>query len=408
VIDRRPRPTALLALPVLLLAASALLAGPAAAAEPTPPPDSLCRDYPAAATPLRWLLDLQDGSGPLAGSLGLPGLNERAIYCFGRGNLTVTAFVAQPEGLGGTVPYVVSPAWMDTWMSAGTFLAVGDAEAAQGAPAGPFLPVAVPPPLRTRFDALRGRWATVTLHFDDPGATGCRYAEGTVAPGTGDVPSARDLVELCRQSPVISSAVAARCPGRPLTLPVILDTPEEMRAYCFGKRTITFDARGETINLAWLGIGFMSGFRDWRVRDEADRDLYMFVPDTLSLPDRRGTPWENRDGVGGSDVWWHVVGHFSDPAAAECTARDGGGIEGPDFEVAIAREPVEAVAFCRNHFTVDSLVWLKVPPTDAAAAVRPQPAGGGRTVGQMVLAGIGCSAALAVTLYRMRRRRRVR
>jgi hypothetical protein len=355
------------------------------AAASTPPPDSLCTGYEHGAMPLRWLLDLEDGSGPLAASYALPRLNERAIYCYGGRDLVVTAFDAAPEGLGGAIPYVVSPGWMDTWMSAATFLAATDDEAAPGAPAGPFIAVAVPPSVKPAFDAFRGRWVTVTLHFDDPGAAGCAFADGTGTPGTGEIPTAADLVDLCRQSPVVSSVVAARCPAQPATLAAITAVPEAMRARCFGDRAITFVAHGGSIQNVWLAFGDPPGVGEWDVRDDANGHLSFFVPIALPLPDPAGTPWANRDGVGGPEVWWRITGHFADASATLCTVRDGDLLQGPDFALTITRQPHEAVAFCRNHFTADRLTWLKVPPTDAVPPVGPRTPAGGPGWGWLLL-----------------------
>lgn len=357
-----------------------LSAAPTRAAEPVPPADSLCSTASRASMPLRWLLDLRTASGPLGERYGLA-LNERALYCYGGHSLTVTAFDVAPEGLGGAVPYAVSPGWLDTWLGAGAYLSGSDIDAAPGAPAGPFLQVSVPPRLVARFTALHGRWVTVTLHFDDPAARGCHYSESTVSPGADGVPTLADLVALCRQSPVLSSIEAARCPRLPSTLSAIASVPQVMLAHCFGRREVTFTARGGSVTNVWPGLNLPPGTREWWVRDTAGRTVSIFVPAEVALPDPAGTPWEGRDGVGGPDDWWRLTGHFADPGAGTCTASDDDLVAGVDFSVTISRQPSEAEAFCRDHLVVDRLTWLKTPPTDTDPTVAADGSGGEPSTG---------------------------
>lgn len=334
------------------------------AAEPSLPresvatcPDRYLLDEPAT---LRWILDLRTWRGDLARRYDLS-LNELAAACYGRTDLTITAFRTGPEGLGGIVPYYLSPAWLDTWLSSAHFLAATDLEAAPGAPAGPFLAIAVPPSLETRFAALAGRWATATLHFDDPAAVDCRVAAPGY-PGLGVVPSVEDLIATCRTSPVLSSIREYRCPRPPYSFREIVSTPEIVRAHCFGDRTVEFDARGDSVQTVWLGLEIPPDVGNWWFRTR-DGDVSAFVPSTVALPDPQGTPWEFREGIGG--VWWRVSGHFDDLRASECSGGDSL-LDGPVIDLSITRGSDEAVAFCRNHLVVDRLTWLRIPPTDLA------------------------------------------
>lgn len=399
--------TAVLLVGVAPLGASASEARPAPAGSVHAAVDSLCDEGRAEAMPLSWLLDLRTVPGPIRTRYDLPPLNELALRCYGDTTLTVTAFAAAPEGLGGGVDYVVDPGWLDTWSSTSRFIAAGDAEAAPGAPAGPFLPIAVPPDLDADFDALAGAWITIQLHFDDAAALGC----GVVAPaepGIGAVPSAADLVELCRQSPVVLSVAAASCPGEAGTIAELVAVPEAIRAHCLGGRSIDFVGRGGSINNLWPGLAIPATFRDWRLSDEAGTDLPVFVPEHVSLPGPAGTPWENRDGVGGPDVEWQVRGHLDDPRSDRCRGGEPVVLEGSDFSVTLRRDDVEAVAFCRNHLVVDSLAWLGAPPTDdGGSGPAPDPgAGVSAWIGPWLalIASVGGALALLIAVRRWRLR----
>ena len=159
---------------------------------------------------------MQEEPGPLTNRYD-ERLNEKALSCFGSKKLQFIAFRGEPEGLGGTFSYFVKPAWLDTWISATTFLSVSDVKLITGwtdAPSpdpawteGPFLPVAVPPALLPEWESLRGSWVTVTGRFDGPEATAC-----TVDRPIGQPPSAADLVDMCRTSFVITSIEATSRP----------------------------------------------------------------------------------------------------------------------------------------------------------------------------------------------------
>jgi hypothetical protein len=321
-------------------------AGPAVAACPTKAPT------------LETLIGLRLDGGPLGDRYG-DRLNERALACFKSATLTFTAFVAAPEGLGGTFAYQVAPDWLDTWNSEITFLAASDREAAPGAPFGPFLPVAVPPDVRPAFDGLRGHWVTVNGRMDSPTA---RICVATRIAGT-DVPQPPDLVEMCRTSFVVEwiKSAADPCPAT-VTLRAILATPDGARADCFGGAPVSFVAAGSSINNVWPGLTMPSGYGDWVFGVDGldiDTSLAAFVPDTTPFPDPAGTPWRDRDGVGGLDAYWRVTGHFDDELADECLPREGDTMEavgGEATPIVLSRGDVHD--FCRNHFVVDRLTWL--------------------------------------------------
>ncbi len=307
---------------------------------------------------LETLIGLRLDGGPLSDRYLSP-VNERALSCLKGSTLAFTAFVATPEGLGGTVAYQLTPSWIDTWNSAATFLAASDRDAARGAPNGPFLPVAVPPNVRPAFESQRGHWVTVSGRLDALAARTCVAAPGS-AP---DVPTPSDLVDMCRTSFVLDSIVPGTdpCPVNQ-ALKAIVATPEDGRADCFGGVPVSFVAAGSSINNVWPGMTRPSGYRDWAFSlDSLDPDasIWVFMPDSMPLPDPAGTPWANRDGVGGPDAFWKVVGHFDDELAEECLPDAGYSLETATHDVTtVVRSKGEVHAFCRNHFVVDRLTWL--------------------------------------------------
>lgn len=345
---------------VLFLALTPAAVGAASA----PPLPGGCPSDPVT---LDTLVGLRLDGGPLSRTYAVQ-TNEQALACFGSNELTFVAFDAAPEGLGGVVAYTVAPAWLDTWNSVPQYLAASDREAAPGAPFGPFLPVALPPELQASFDGLRGQWVAVSGQFGAPAASSCVVSDHEAATG---VPTPIDLAELCRTSFVVTSIepVADPCPADD-SLPAILTTPEQLRADCFGGRELSFEAVGWSINNVWPGLHvaaeWLGGDWDFAMQGEADPDsrLTVFVPATLPLPDPAGTPWRDRDGVGGPDVRWRVSGHFDDPLADACIPAEGDTMDGAPVVLSIG----DVRAFCRNHFVVDALTWL---PGEVAA---PSPA----------------------------------
>lgn len=351
-------PRSILLTAVLLVVASSAAAGAASAA----PPPAGCPTDPVT---LETLIGLRLERGPLSRTYVVQ-TNERALECLGSDELTFDAFVAGPEGLGGVVAYDLEPAWLDTWNSVPLYLAAGDREAAPGAPYGPFLPVAVPLDLRPAFDALRGQWVTVSGQFDAPAAKSCVVAGGGAAEA-GVVPPPADLVELCRTSLVLTSIQPAPdpCPADD-SLEAIIATPEHFRADCFGGRELSFVAVGYSVNNIWLGMKLPPGLGgDWFLGIEGQAEsLPVSVPQSVALPDPAGTPWRDRDGVGGGDVRWDASGHFDDARAEACIPVSGDTMDGVPVVLSIG----EVRAFCRNRFVVDRLTWL---PGAAAAMASP-------------------------------------
>lgn len=142
---------------------------------------------------------------------------EAALACYGDSGLTVRAFVAAPEGLGGARPYAIEPAWL---ASPGGFLAATDRVIEPGIFEGPFYPVAIEPGGEADVRALERQWALVDGHFDDPSAGSC-VVEG--AAGEPDTPSAEEAIEICRTSFVLDAIRAAPVLPETTTKPPIAD-----------------------------------------------------------------------------------------------------------------------------------------------------------------------------------------
>jgi len=313
---------------------------------------------PTGPVTLETLIGLRDDPGPLSRRYGdtLDRLNERALECFGSATLSLVAFVAGPQGLGGTVAFSLAPAWLDTAHGEALYLAASDREAAPGAPSGPFLAVAVPPELHSTFDALRGTWVTVGGQFDAPAARSC-----VATPVQGvDVPSPAEIVEICRTSFTVNSVKPASdpCPETD-SLQAFITTPEYLRADCFGGRTITFDAVGWPINNTWPGLEQPPELLgDWVLSVDGQADgLWVFVPGSVSS-------------LGIYDIYphvarWEVSGHFDDQSAEACIPAQGDTVDGVQSAMSIG----DARAFCRNHFAVDRLARL--PDATPSPVVKP-------------------------------------
>jgi hypothetical protein len=151
----------------------------------------------------------------------------------------------------------------------------------------------------------------------------------------------------------------------PSSLAAILAVPEARRARCFASRPITFQAWGWDQFNTWPGLRLPGAWvgRDFVLATKLGSDsLSVFLPRSVALPDRAGTPWEHRDGIAPGDAWWRVTGHFDDPLAAECVPAPDDTNDG----VPVLKSAGEVLAFCRNHFVVDRLVWLRAGPPDTA------------------------------------------
>lgn len=108
---------------------------------------------------------------------------------------------------------------------------------------------------------------------------------------------------------------------------------------------------------------------DWFVGIEGQAEaLPVSVPQSVALPDPAGTPWRDRDGVGGGDVRWDASGQFDDAWAGACIPVSGDTMDGVPVVLSIG----EVRAFCRNHFVVDRLAWL--PGASVASASPSSPA----------------------------------
>ena len=132
--------------------------------------------------------------------------SQAAVACYEDRALQFTAFVAAPEGLGGVEEFRIEPLWL---VSRGHWLAVDDTKAPEGFVSGPFFPVAVPPAGEASFVDLSGRWVEIRGHFADQAAETCALTRG--APPTA--PTARQAVEMCRTSFVLSAAKPIPAPN---------------------------------------------------------------------------------------------------------------------------------------------------------------------------------------------------
>jgi hypothetical protein len=133
--------------------------------------------------------------------------SEAATECYGSGELRFVAFVAAPDGLGGTRSYRIEPDWL---VSRSHWIAPDDSKQPEGFFSGPFLPVAVPAAGETSFADLAGHWVEVRGHFADPAADTCRVTFGD---GASMAPIHSESVEICRTSFVVTAIDGVPAPS---------------------------------------------------------------------------------------------------------------------------------------------------------------------------------------------------
>jgi hypothetical protein len=126
------------------------------------------------------------------------------LSCFGGRAIKVTAFVARPEGLGGTCDCTATPAWL-------TGGGLGYPAAWLVPFAAPFgqvdsLPAFARPSVKGATTTLR--WVSVTGHFDDPASSTCRVrnSDGSLRD------SAAESVQRCRQNFVVTTVTTVAPP----------------------------------------------------------------------------------------------------------------------------------------------------------------------------------------------------
>jgi hypothetical protein len=168
---------------------------------------ALPSDCPAPPLDLGALIALDADPGPLSvefrPAFGV--YNERAAACYGDRPLTFRAFVAEPEGLGGTTNFEIEPAWI-----ASPTFAVQPSGELLGPPAfgvGPYLVIGVRPGEGDPLSQFAGSWVQVTGHFADAVAASCR-ASGS----NGRIPSVDEAMAICRATFVLDSIEPAAAP----------------------------------------------------------------------------------------------------------------------------------------------------------------------------------------------------
>jgi hypothetical protein len=127
----------------------------------------------------------------------------KAASCFGRSDLTISAYIGTCGGCGGTTIYRWIPDWLGG-MFAPLYLAADITTASTGmGDVGP----AWPDPTRHLTIPPEKTPVTVTGHYEDPAASSCRVVPfGAIA---GPLPSVDEAVMFCRRSLVVT-AIAVR------------------------------------------------------------------------------------------------------------------------------------------------------------------------------------------------------
>ena len=161
---------------------------------------ALSADCPVPPVRVEDLIELDADPGPLAAKFRpVSGVyNERAAACYRDRSLTFTAFVAAPEGLGGTATFLIEPSWI-----ASPTLPVQPSGELLAPPAfgvGPFLMIGVRPGEGDPFLVFAGSWVLVSGHFGDEAAASCR-ASGSTDP----VPTVDEAIAICRATLVLDA-----------------------------------------------------------------------------------------------------------------------------------------------------------------------------------------------------------
>ncbi|MEO5940856.1 MAG: hypothetical protein ABIZ72_07720 [Candidatus Limnocylindrales bacterium] len=234
----------------LLLAASV-----AAGASATLPQAVLAAGCPKIPVSIEDLVALQRTPGPLATSfgLGVTPMNERALACFGRRELTVSAYVNQPDGIGGTTSYTLTP----EWIVAGSLIVFGSSrEISPGYGDGSFFFISIPPRFGELQDRYARRWVTIRGHFNDANATSCS-ASGPV----GATPTTAQAVAICRTMFVLSS-IRTSAPPDTATGPSTADDASnavDARAAVVAKDA--WPTLGWVLGLGWLIAAMVAPWR---------------------------------------------------------------------------------------------------------------------------------------------------
>jgi hypothetical protein len=181
---------------------------------------------------------------------------------------------------------------------------------------------------------------------------------------------------------------AAACPTSPWTLADIVAVPSLWgettwppeglrRAACFGSSRIAFVARGGLVTEVLPGVeitgqfGRLMSFASRNDGAATARNLNAWLPTRVMLgPDDEHAVEMTSPGMGEDGwvaVWWQARGHFNDPASVDCRPDNGTVIGGIPMVLTAA----QAVELCRNEFVLDSLHWLRSPPTDTIDAPAP-------------------------------------
>jgi hypothetical protein len=138
------------------------------------------------------------GGGALAERYGLAVtmILGPALDCYGSKTLTLTAFIAPPEGVGGTQAYSIEPRWLGDHR---LFIFGTDERIPEGPIDGRFLTVAVPPSFGAVEERLRDRWVRLSGQFDHAAAQTC-LATGAA----GATPNPAETIEICRSMFVLT------------------------------------------------------------------------------------------------------------------------------------------------------------------------------------------------------------
>lgn len=166
----------------------------------SPGPASAVSGCPALPVTLRQLIAIERRADhPLSDAYPAPvsRYTEGGSACYGHRVIRFAAYLAQPEGLGGTSSFVIEPLWL--WE--GNAFVTPTSARDGGYYTGPFYPIAVPPALVARVERLQHHWVSITGAFADPRAATCSVTSG----GPPDAPGSKQAIQICRTAFVVHS-----------------------------------------------------------------------------------------------------------------------------------------------------------------------------------------------------------
>jgi hypothetical protein len=135
---------------------------------------------------------------------------DHLLACFGHTDIVVTAYIAPPEGIGGT-SNGITPAWLGEWSGLPVVLSSKPStiDGCREEFSCPWMFIFASKP--ALLPLTPERWVSVTGHFDDPASATCRATPGYDG---GDGPATdAEAIAICRGHFVITEIRTVAAPA---------------------------------------------------------------------------------------------------------------------------------------------------------------------------------------------------